>query len=371
MKVVQIIDSLRVGGAQTLESVFAREMLRRGEQVQVISLHPPETHSPIYQELRQLGVEVRNIPLRSLADLWRTRRIQAVLRDGGADIVHTQLNYANIHGTLAAHWAGIPSVASLHNASVHLYSYKPYRTRLETRALSRYAQRVVACGHTVARVQQARFKHKKLDVIPNPVPDLPDISKEQRRAARLEFLADGEGLLLVSVGRLIPEKGYADLIEAFALAYPRLPHPARLLIVGKGPLRTELQAQIDAKGLADAILLTGERNDVPALLAAGDIYVSSSHYEGQSLAVLEAMLSALPVIATDVGDNRQIIMERCGLVLPPQQPEQLAQAVLRLAGDPQMRNSLGQNASRCVQKNYAPALWVERLLALYDEVLHG
>lgn len=371
MKVVQIIDSLRVGGAQTLETVFAREMLRRGEQVQVISLHSPETQSPIYQELRQLGVEVCNIPLRSLADLWRTRRIEAELRAGVADIVHTQLNYANIHGTLAAHWAGIPSVASLHNASVHLYSYKPYRIRLETRVLSRYAQRVVACGHTVARVQQPRFKHETLDVIPNPAPDLPEISKEQRRRTRLEFLEDGEGLLLISVGRLIPEKGYADLIEAFALAYPNLPRPARLLIVGKGPWRTELQAHIDAKGLTDSILLTGERNDVPALLAAGDVYISSSHYEGQSLAVLEAMLSALPLIATDVGDNRQIISAGCGLVLPPQQPGQLAQAMLRLAGDPAERKRLGQNAGRCVKKNYAPAIWVERLLALYDEVLHG
>jgi len=101
------------------------------------------------------------------------------------------------------------------------------------------------------------------------------------------------------------------------------------------------------------------------------VYISSSHYEGQSLAVLEAMLSARPVINTDVGDNRQIIMAECGLVLPPQQPGQLAQAMLRLAGDPAERKRLGQNAGRCVKKNYAPAIWVERLLALYDEVLHG
>ena len=371
MKVVQIIDSLRVGGAQTLETVFAREMLRRGEQVQVISLHSPETHSPVYQELRQLGVEVANIPLRSLADLWRTRRIEAEIRASGAHIVHTQLNYANIHGTLAAHWAGIPSVASLHNASVHLNSYKPYRNILETRALSRYAQRIVACGYTVARVQQPRFKKTALDVIPNPVPDLPKITKEQRQGARREFLAGAKGLMLISVGRLIPEKGYEDLIAAFARAYPSLPQPAVLLIAGKGPWQAELQALINQNGLTDAIKLIGERSDVPALLAASDIYISSSHYEGQSLAVLEAMLSELAVIVTDVGDNRQIISADCGLVLPPQQPEILADGMVRLAGNSRERRRLGQNASRCVLKNYAPSLWVERLLTLYEEVLHG
>ncbi|MDK2979743.1 MAG: hypothetical protein PWQ55_90 [Chloroflexota bacterium] len=371
MKVIQIIDSLRVGGAQTLETVFVREMQRRGEQVQIISLHAPEVQSPVYQELQQLGVEVRNIPLRSLADLWSTRRIAAQLRADGADIVHTQLNYANIHGTLAAHWAGLPSVASLHNASVHLYAYKPYRTHLETRMLCRYAQRVVACGHTVARVQQPRFKHKTLDVIPNPVPDLPEVADEQRQQTRREFLADEQGLIFLSVGRLIPEKGYADLIEAFAQAFPNLPQPARLLIAGNGPLQADLQAHIERLELGASIKLLGQRKDVPALLAASDVYVSSSHYEGQSLAVLEAMAGALPVIATDVGDNQQIIKAQCGLVLPASQPEQLAQAMLRLAGDASERERLGSNASRCVQKNYAPSLWVERLLALYDEVLHG
>ncbi len=371
MKVVQIIDSLKVGGAQTLEVVFAREMLRHGHRVKVISLSSPEIHSPIYQELQQLEVEVTNIPLRSLADLWRTRRIEAELRVSGAQLIHTQLNYANIHGSLAAHWAGIPSVASLHNASVHLYSYKPYRTKLETRALTRYSRRIIACGHTVARVQQPRFQDKNLDVIPNPVPDLPKISAKQKQQARREFLANGKGLLMISVGRLIPEKGYSDLIEAFAQARPNLLQPAMLLIAGRGPWRAELQSQIDQNGLTDYIQLLGERTDVPALLAASDLYISSSHYEGQSLAVLEAMLSGLPLIATDVGDNRQIISAECGLVLPAVRPDLLAEGIMRLARDPAERKRLGHNASRCVQEKYAPAVWVERLLALYDEVLHA
>ena len=371
MKIVQIIDSLKVGGAQTLEIVFAREMLRRGHSVKIISLSSPEIHSPVYQELLRMDIDLCNIPLRSLADLWRTRQIEAELRSSEAQLVHTQLNYANIHGSLAAHWAGIPSVASLHNASVHLYSYKPYRTRLETRALSRYARHIIACGHTVARVQQPRFKDKKLDVIPNPVPDLPKITEEQQQHARLEFLTNKEGLLLISVGRLIPEKGYADLIDAFTRAFPSLPQPAKLLIAGKGPWKTELQAQIDKNEMTESIKLIGERDDVPVLLAAGDIYISSSHYEGQSLAVLEAMFSGLPVIATDVGDNRQIISADCGLVLPAAQPDKLAESITYLAQDPAERKRLGQNANRCVQEKYSSAVWADNLLALYDEVLHG
>lgn len=268
MKVVQIIDPLKIGGAQKLMAVFVREMLRCNPNLKVISLSAPEVDSPIYQELIGMRAELQNIPLHSITDLRGTRQIAAALRASSAQLVHTQLNYANIHGTLAAKRAGLPSVTSLHKASVHLYGYKPYRIWLETRILSRYSQRILACGNTVARVQQPRFKSKSLDVIANPVPNLPDISAEQIKRVRHEFMPLTKGILMISVGRLIPEKGYSDLIQAFGQARQTLQQPVRLLVVGTRYLMAELQAEVKQSGLQDDILLTGERDDVPALLAA-------------------------------------------------------------------------------------------------------
>ena len=285
--------------------------------------------------------------------------------------MHTQLNYANIYGVMAAKRLGIPAIASLHNASVHLYSYRPYRTWLETRALRCCAGRIVACGNTVARVQQHRFPRKKLDVIPNPVPSQPEASKQQIQDFRLKYLPKNEGCLLISVGRLIPEKGYPDLIDALKIVVEKKRRTVKLLIVGKGYLMDELKYHVSELGMNSCVHFLGERDDVPLLLAASDIYVSSSHYEGQSLAVLEAMANGLPVIATDVGDNRRIIAENCGVVLPAGEPELIAREIIHLIENPRERKRFGMNAQKCVRENYSVGKWVERLIDLYSEVLHA
>ncbi len=371
MKVIQVIDSLKVGGAQKLMVVFAQEMLRKKHSVMIISLCGEESESPIYRELKRLNVEIVHIPLRSITDAAAFKKLRQTIQSSGADIVHTQLNYANIYGTLSARRVGLPSVASLHNASVHLYHYKPYRTWLETVSLRLYARRIIACGHTVARVQQPRFGRKVLWVIPNPVPAQHPITNEQIQSRRATFLPGRKGLLVISVGRLIPEKGYSDLIQAFKIVREKNDQPMRLLIAGMGYLMDDLRAEASAAGLQDTALFLGERSDVPELLAASDIYAGASHYEGQSLAVLEAMQNGLAVIVTDVGDNRQVVANNCGVVLPAGRIDLMAGEILRLARDPQERKRLGNNASQSVKINYSPTVWVDRLLDLYAEVLHG
>lgn len=370
MKVLQVIDSLKIGGAQRLMSVFAQEMLRGGHETEIISLSTAETESPIYRDLKERDIPVSNIPLRTLYDRRAYCQLREALAESRADVVHTQLNYANILGTTAARRAGIPSVASLHNASVHLRTYKPYRTWLETIVLRRHSRRIIACGYTVARVQQPRFGKRALEVVPNPVPDLPEVPASTIRALRAEFLPGGKGILVISVGRLIPEKGYPDLIQAFRLAREQCDLPMRLLIAGKGYLLDDLRAQAAAIHQQDAIFFAGERDDVPALLAASDIYAGASHYEGQSLAVLEAMLSGLAVVATDVGDNRQVIQEACGRVLPAGRIDLFADEIARLAKDAGERKRLGENARRCVNARYSPAAWLAQLMEIYREVQH-
>jgi len=371
LRILQVIDSLKVGGAQKLVVVFTREMLRRGHEVEIISLSRQEVDSPILKDLQNLAVNITWIPLSHVADLKGLARLNREVRKAKADIIHTQLNYANILGTVSAQITGVPAVASLHNASVHLYKYRPYRTWLETWILGRYSKKIIACGYTVARVQQSRFGKKTLSVISNPVPDLPAVSKAQKDTTRKQFLPDGKGILVISVGRLIPEKGYSDLIRAIKRVNEQSKQFIKLLIVGEGYLLDDLKQEAARAGQQEFIQFLGERADVPLLLAASDIYVSTSHYEGQSLAVLEAMASALPVVVTDVGDNRIIISEKCGCVLPPGRMDLIAQELLRLSQNKGERDQLGRNASLFIKKNYSPAIWIEKLLAVYSEVLHG
>ncbi len=371
MRILQVIDSLKVGGAQKLLAEFAREISTREHVIDVIVLSSSEIDSPIFKELQDLGIKTKWLPYKNIVDFRAAGQLREIMKAIKPDIVHTQLNYANIHGVLAARQVNIPAVSSLHNASVHLYSYRPYRTWLETRVLRRWAGRIVACGYTVAKVQQHRFPNKTLDVIPNPVPDQPGVLKNQIQSIRQQYLHDEKDYLVVSVGRLIPEKGYSDLINALRIVVDKFGKNVKLLIVGKGYLLEDLQKQVNEMEMADSIQLLGERDDVPILLAASDIYASASHYEGQSLAVLEAMASGLPVVATDVGDNRRVIAENCGSVIPAGNLEIMAREIMRLIENPQERKRIGKKANAYVRENYSVSKWTDRLLALYTEVLNG
>lgn len=371
MRILQIIDSLKVGGAQKLVAEFAREMQTREHQINIIVLSHSDLESPVYYDLQDLDVRIEWQPFNTIADLRAVFRLTEKIRNIQPDIIHTQLNYANIHGALAARITGVPVIASLHNASVHLYRYRPYRTWLETLTLRHYSKRIVACGHTVASAQQHRFPKKTLDVIPNPVPNQPKVSNAQKQAIRKQYLSDQKGILLISVGRLIPEKGYADLIAVLRILNQQSEKEIRLLIVGDGYLRAELEETTAKADLTDFVLFLGERDNVPLLLAASDIYAGASHYEGQSLAVLEAMASGLPVVVTDVGDNCRVINEECGSILPAGKPAMLAEEVMRLIQNPLERKQIGNSAKKCVSENYSVSKWVDQLMSLYDEVING
>jgi glycosyltransferase involved in cell wall biosynthesis len=296
-------------------------------------------------------------------------KVSHYIKTSKADIVHTQLNYANIVGTFAAHLSGIPSVASLHNASIHLFNDRRYRTWLETWMLKSYSCRIIACGYTVAKVQQPRFKAKPLMVISNPVPLLKDVSSKDTSDFRKTQFSDGKGILLVTVGRLIPEKGYPDMIQAISHVQKQTEKGFKLVIVGSGPLLGQLRESVNAHGLEEVISFVGQRNDVPAILAAGDIYISTSHFEGQSIAVMEAMAAGLPVIATEVGDNHIVIPRDCGILVPVGQPEEFAKQILKLMNNSNERAQFAKIASPKVKKDYSSSTWIDKLLAVYQEVL--
>jgi len=369
MKTLLIIDSLRVGGAQKLLTVFADEILRRGHEVEVVTLMNYKRDDAIFDDLVKLGVSVRCFPLRNLGDLVTLINLTRFLKNNKPDIVHTQLNYANIIGTLAAHLTGIPSLASLHNASIHLVNERRYRNWLETGMLNQFSRRIIACGYTVASVQQTRFKAKTLVVIPNPAPILKVVNSNDVFDFRNTQLPDGKGILLVTVGRLIPEKGYPDMVQAISQVQKQTNKEFKLVIVGSGPLHGQLREFVNEQNLENIVTFLGQRNDISTILAASDIYISTSHFEGQSIAVMEAMAAGLPIIATEVGDNKYVIPKDCGILVPAGQPKKFAEQILKLMNDSDDRAQFAINTAQRVKLNYSPSLWAEKLLAVYQEVL--
>lgn len=365
MRVAQLIPSLQIGGAEKLQVTFAAAAQTRGLDLTVLSLRRPH-RTPIPGELEALGARVVSFNLRRLLDPVGIARIVDFLRRERPDVLHTHLGYATIVGSLAGWLTHTPVVASLHSSGFFA-NHRYMIHHLETLALRYGVQRVVAVGHVVAEAHRTRLGGTPVVVIPNAVAIPPALPPAERLALRSEITGDPASPLLLAVGRLVWEKGFADLLTAFASI--RQAHPsARLAIAGSGPLHAELRAQIEALGLGGHAELLGTRNDVPRLLAASDLFVSSSHLEGLPLAVLEAMAAGLPVVATAVGDVPRVVVPGTGVVVPSRDPAAIAAAVQQLLDDPMRMRALGTGARAYVTRNYSPSAWIDRLLAIYDEV---
>ena len=368
MHVAQIIDNLSFGGAQKMQITLAQAVEASDIDLTVISLRANKTYSTVPEALQSLGVKVIFYPHRGLFDPRCALHISGILRHSGCDLVHAHLTYANIIGTTAGRLAGIPAIASLRSAGIDQRFYHPVRHRLETWALRYGAKRVMAVGYSTAEAHQQRLQNKPIDVLPNAVSLGPPLSLEERNELRREVTGNPSRPLVISVGRLVEAKGYDDLLVAFNTL--RQTHPqAAMVIAGKGSLHDRLQARISELNLDDHVKLLGPRGDVPHLLAASDIFVSSSHWEGLPNAVLEAMAARLPVIATRVGDVPYLVVDGTGLVVPPKTPEALASALRRLLDNPAQRQSLGQAAQRHVAREHSLETWANKLLTLYHSCL--
>ena len=361
--ILHIIDSLKVGGAQKLLVTMAEVLRNYQDTLAVTSLD--DRRSPIQEQLQALSVPVLNWRGRNkLFDPGRIRWIVRCLRRERFDVVHTHLTHANILGTVAAHLAGVPVVASLHNTQLDRRQHSAFKEFLEITALRYGARRVIAVGHVVEAAYRPRFGGKPITVIPNAVSPIPALSPATRTAIRAGLVGDPARPLLIAIGRLTLQKGYPHLLAAVDRLRPNYPAVA-LTIAGEGKLESELQQQIQSMGLTDHVFLLGRRDDVPRLLAASDVYVSASLWEGLSVATLEAMAAGLPIVATHVGEVPRMVVEGTGITVSPQDPEALAQALALFLESPAKRQQVGAAAKAHVSRHYEASTWVQQLLALY------
>jgi len=368
MHIAHLIDSLEIGGAQKLLLIFAEEAKARGIKVTVISLTTKFANDSIVAELKSLGVRVVFLTIYKLYDPTALPKLLMVLRKEKIDVMQTHLGHSNILGTMAGMLIHIPVVATLHSTHAHRTG-RLYRLRalIGQYSLRFGARRVIAVGQKIKEIYLERLTSKTIiDVVPNPVKRIPDLDRNVRQALRQEVAGDSARFLILSVGRLTPEKGLHDLLNAFAKV--RVKHPSvMLIIVGEGEMLEPLKSQAVSLGIADDVRFTGSRNDVPGLMSASDVYVSASYREGLSLAMLEAMSAGLPILATKVGDTELLLDEDRGLMISPHDVPALTDDLCYLIENPQKMKETGGAARQFVDVNYSPGPWMERLLGIYEQ----
>jgi len=365
MRIVQLIDNLGVGGAEKLQVTLAEAAQERDVELSVINL-ALKKEQLLEEVIRENGAQVIRLPARKLLDWKAIHRLAKLLRCERFDVLQTHLEYANIMGAVAGQLSSTPVISTLHSAKLHP-KHRPMIHKLEAWTLRNVSKRVIAVGQVVADAHRERLAYRSIDVIPNAVASIAPLSEVERYELRYDLWGDLTRPIVISVGRLTEVKGYFDLLDAFVILRESTPQAA-LMIVGGGHLYDALASKIKALGLSDHIQLLGLRNDVPRLLAASDLYVSASHWEGLPLSVLEAMMAGLPIVATKVGDLPQAVVEGTGVLIDPKSPAQLATALQFFLSHPKRMRAHGRAAKEHATRHHSTEAWFNQLLTLYREV---
>lgn len=361
-----VIDSLKIGGAQRLVAAFASNASAYGIEPVIINLKDGSP-SLILDTIQAAGVKVITVSSHSLFNRKRLRWLVHFLKAEKIDVVQTHLMYANILGSLAARSAKLPVVCTLHSTHVKRGWRAGLLKRLENYCLRKYARRILAVGDVVASAHEGQHGDRVVDVIPNGIPEPVDVPATERKRLRREFGINGDPLV-ITVGRFSASKGYEDMIEAFKLLQEK-DLKSKLVMVGSGSTQHAVRTQIEKLNLQHSVVLTGERHDIPQLLASSDVFASSSHREGLPLSVLEAMMAGLPIVATAVGDIPNVVTKETGVIVPPHQPEKLAAALEELLRDPAKREEMGKAARDRAMQEYSVDVWMKRHVQLYNEML--
>lgn len=368
MYIFQMIDGLSTGGAEQLQVTFAKEAKRHDFKLAVISLEK-EVDSQYVKQLRELNIQVYFFPTNRIFDFNNLYKILKLFQAERPDILHVHLTYSYIIGAMIARLIGVPVVATLHSTGIDPESSGSRTAWLEKFVLRNLVHKIIACGPAVAKYYRANIKDEPVLVIPNAVEvsEL-QISSAEQYALRKQVAGELDRLIIISVGRLVAQKGFEDLLNAFSILHPS--HPtAFLAIVGGGNLKNVLERKIKELNLSDHVRLLGWRTDVPSLLLTSDMFVLASHCEGLPIAVLEAMSAGLPVLATDVSDNSWTIGET-GMTVPAHQPEVFANAMAELIDAPIRRKALGQAARVRIEENFNPSDWFDKIISVYRSLLH-
>ncbi len=364
-RVLHVMPDLVPYGLENVVAGLVRLLDRRRFQSAVVSLYP-EAAGGLEPSLRAIGIPIFHLDKKRGLDLRMYTRLRRVVREYRPHILHTH-NYVLRYAYPVAVATGIRTVVhTVHNVADR--EVDQFGVRLQ-----KYAFRHGVAAVTIADEVSASFRrvygYSEAALIPNSVPveqyRHPAVPRAVWRAANGIPESD---FVYVSVARFAEQKDHATMLAAFRAGPSNIPG-TRLLLAGDGELREEVERRVTEYGLGDRVTFLGRRTDIPDVLGAADAFVMSSRWEGNPLAVMEAMAAGRPAVATLVGAVPELVRNGVdGMLVPPGDAQGMGQVMCLLAERREMAAEMGRSAAaRALEKFDLPAM-VRAYTALYDRV---
>lgn len=313
VRVLQVITPSRMAGAETLLVRLVQRQLERGQTVHAIASRKPVAVAA----LRNAGLDIVEHAIGGKLNPLAIRALAKAARSNNSQILHTHLSSASWWAGWLETCGGVPSLGHVHGFT----SAKWHRRQ----------RQLVACSHAVKQhlVDQG-IPAEKIEALHNPVDPMDITPKRDAFSVRQELATEKEAIVIGCFAHFSEKKGWREFLEAASTALRKQPKTV-FWCVGDGPLRAELEQQVDERNLRASIRFLGFRTDVADVMNAIDIMALPSHREPFGLVYVEAGLLQKPVIACNAGGAPEVVQhEQTGLLVPPKEPSQLAGAILRL-----------------------------------------
>jgi glycosyltransferase involved in cell wall biosynthesis len=365
---MMMIEAVGAGGAERVAEELALNTDPARFTRSVLVTRPLERvtgSAEACARLRDSGVDLHFLNRGNTLDLRALRRLVGLLRSTHVDVLHAHMFGSNVWAALLGHPLGVPVVV----AHEHTWSFEgqPLRKLLDRNVVARFSDKVIAVSAADQRrmIETVGMRPDRVTLIPNGISWS---GGGDPLAVRRELGIPPEAPVLVQIAVLRPQKAIDVMLNAMAIL--RETHPdARLLVAGPGD-PAELRAMAAQLELGERALLLGGREDVPDVLAAANVGVLSSDFEGMPLAVLEYMAAGLPVVSTCVGGLPEMVEPgETALLVPPRDPQALAAAVGRLIDDPALAQRMGEAGRSRQQARFSSQAMTTRVDELYEDLL--
>ena len=365
INILYIIEELELGGAERVVIDQARLLDKSRFEVKVCCLRRKGDFAPLLEKENLAVIELHK---KKGVDLTILLKIIHVIQKHHIDIVHTHLWVANFWGRAAAILTGVPVVVTEHNVDV----WKKWHHKRIDRLLAPLTQRICTVSEGVKRfyINEVGLPAQKLTVVYNGIEPEPSTSTTSAiETLKGEFGIKNGAPVLVNIGRLVEAKANHIFIEALEILHQRS-DDFFALIIGEGRLKERLMLRGKKLIDADKLIFTGLRKDVPQILDMAAVSVLSSTREGLSMVILESMAKGVPFVATDVGGNRELILDQqTGFLVEENNALALADAIERILKNPTLAERMGKAAQRRVREYFTVTAMIEKMEGIYKDVL--